>query len=294
MKKLTKVQKIIIAIIAAVTLVGSGAYGFTSYQKAQAEALAKSQLEEATQAVEVAEKSLKQDDADKATEKVTAVKDETKKKALEERLAVVEQLITTEGLVAKAEKDKTKEAVATAKVEVDKVADEEKKSAFQKRLDVISAEITAKEQLAKAEAAVKNAEDNQTRENVAAAQAEVDKVADATKKAELQKRLDLVSNAIAAKEAEAAAAAQAQAQGQVAVTNPDGTVTYTQPAGGTYAAPAQTGGGYVAPSQPAGNGGWVTPDLTTDAGKQQQADQNGVWSQQAGEQTYSWAATGGQ
>lgn len=292
MKKLTKVQKIVLAIIAAVTLAGLGAYGFTSYQKAQAEALAKSQLDEATQAVKTAEESLKQDDVDKAAEKVALVKDKDKKKALEERLTVVEQLVTTESLVAKAEKDKTKEAVATAKTEVDKVTDEAKKSAFQKRLDVISAEIAAKEQLAKAEAAVKNVEDNQTRENVAAAKAEVDKVVDATKKADLQKRLDLVLNAIAAKEAEAQAAAAAQ--GQVAVTNPDGTVTYTQPAGGTYAAPAQTGGGYVAPSQPAGNGGYVSPDLSTDAGKQQQADQNGVWSQQAGEQTYSWAATGGQ
>ncbi|HFI2439104.1 TPA: hypothetical protein ACGOYD_002235 [Streptococcus suis] len=282
MKKLTKVQKIIIAIIAAVSLAGTGAYGFTSYQKAQAEALAKSQFEEATKAVEVAEKSLKQDDADKATEKVVVVKDEDKKKALEERLAVVEQLIKTESLVAKAEKDKTKEAVAAAKTEVDKVTDEAKKSAFQKRLDVISAEIAAKEQLAKAEAAVKNAEDDQTRENVTAAQAEVDKVTDATKKAELQKRLDLVSNAIAAKEAEAqaAAAAQAQTQGQVAVTNADGTVTYTQPTGGTYAAPAQTGGGYVAPS---------TPPANTQAGDpmawdtQAQSDQNGQWSHDAGQ-----------
>lgn len=293
MKKLTKVQKIIIAIIAAVVLAGTGAYGFTSYQKAQAEALAKSQLEEATQAVEAAEKSLKQDDADKATEKVAVVKDEDKKKALEERLAVVEQLITTESLVAKAEKDKSKETVASAKAEVDKVTDEAKKSAFQKRLDVIIAEIAVKEQLAKAETAVKNAEDNQSRENVATAQAEVDKVTDTTKKADLQKRLDLVSNAIAAKEAEAqaAAAAQAQAQGQVAVTNPDGTVTYTQPAGGTYAAPAQTGGGYVAPT---------TPPANTQAGDpmawdtQAQADQNGQWSRDAGNQNYSWAATGGQ
>lgn len=283
MKKLTKVQKIIIAIIAAVALAGTGAYGFTSYQKAQAEALAKSQLEEATKAVEVAEKSLGQDDTDKAAKKVAVVNDKDKKKALEERLAVVEQLITTESLVAKAEKDKTKEAVAAAKAEVDKVTDEAKKSAFQKRLDVISSEIAAKEQLAKAEAAVKNAEDNQTKENVAAAQAEVDKVADATKKAELQKRLDLVSNAIAAKEAEAQAAAQAQAQGQVAVTNADGTVTYTQPAGGTYAAPAQTGGGYVAPSQPAGNGGYVTPDLTTPQGQAQQAAQNDQWTHDAGQ-----------
>lgn len=276
MKKLTKVQKIIIAIIAAVALAGSVAYGFTIYQKAQAEALAKSQLDEATKAVEVAEKSLKQDDADKATEKVVVVKDKAKKKALEERLAVVEQLIKTEGLVAKAEKDKTKEAVAAAQAEVDKVTDETKKTAFQKRLDVISAEIAAKEQLEKAEAAVKNAEDNQTRENVSTAQAEVDKVADATKKAELQKRLDLVSNAIAIKEAQS---------------------QYVAPAnngGSTYATSFQAGGGYVAPNQPTGNGGWVTPDLSTDAGKQAQADQNGVWSQQAGEQTYSWAATGGQ
>ncbi|MGV3243112.1 hypothetical protein [Streptococcus suis] len=292
MKKLTKVQKIIIAIIAAVALAGTGAYGFTSYQKAQAEALAKSQLEEATQAVEAAEKSLVQDDVDKAAEKVAVVEDEDKKKALEERLAVVEQLITTEDLVAKAEKEKTKEAVAAAKPEVDKVTDEAKKSAFQKRLDVISAEIAAKEQLAKAETAVKNAEGNQTRENVAAAQAEVDKVADSTKKAELQKRLDLVSNAIAAKEAEAQAAA-AQAQGQVAVTNADGTVTYTQPAGGTYAAPADNGGSNYTPPAPAN-------PQTTDPGSwdtQAQVDQNGVWSQQAGDPNQTdmtWAATGGQ
>ncbi|HEL2651928.1 TPA: hypothetical protein T0G97_002143 [Streptococcus suis] len=287
MKKLTKIQKIIIAIIAAVALASTGAYGFTSYQKAQAEALAKSQLEEATQAVEVAEKSLGQDDTDKAAEKVAVLKDEDKKKDLEERLAVVEQLIKTEDLVAKAEKDKTKEAVEAAKTEVDKVADEAKKSAFQKRLDVISAEIAAKEQLAKAEAAVKNAEDSQTRENVAAAQVEVDKVGDATKKAELQKRLDLVSNAIAAKEAEAqaeaAAAAQAQAQTQAQYVAPaNNGSTYVAPAdngGGTYTPPANNSGG----TQPAGNGGYVTPDLSTPQGQAQQAAQNDQWTQQAGQ-----------
>ncbi|HFI0587903.1 TPA: hypothetical protein ACGO00_002121 [Streptococcus suis] len=290
MKKLTKVQKIIIAIIASVALVGSGAYGFTSYQKAQAEALAKSQLEEATKAVEDAEETLVQADVDKAAEKVAVVKDKAKKKALEERLAVVEQLIKTEGLVAKAEKDKTKEAVAAAKTEVDKVTDEAKKSAFQKRLDVISAEIVAKEQLAKAEAAVKNAEANQTRENVAATQVEVDKVADATKKAELQKRLDLVSNAIAAKEAEAQAAAQAQSQYVAPANNGS---TYVAPAdnsGSTYTPPANTSGG----TQPQGNGGYVTPDLSTPQGQAQQAAQNDQWTQQAGSQNYSWAATGGQ
>ncbi|HEM2735584.1 TPA: hypothetical protein U0583_002124 [Streptococcus suis] len=279
MKKLTKIQKIIIAIIAAVALASTGAYGFTSYQKAQAEALAKSQLEEATQAVEVAEKSLGQDDTDKAAEKVAVLKDEDKKKDLEERLAVVEQLIKTEDLVAKAEKDKTKEAVEAAKTEVDKVADEAKKSAFQKRLDVISAEIAAKEQLAKAEAAVKNAEDSQTRENVAAAQVEVDKVGDATKKAELQKRLDLVSNAIAAKEAEAQAEAQTQAQYVAPANNGS---TYVAPAdngGSTYTPPANNSGG----TQPAGNGGYVTPDLSTPQGQAQQAAQNDQWTQQAGQ-----------
>ena len=106
----------------------------------------------------------------------------------------------------------------------------------------------------------------------------MDKVTDGTKKAELQKRLDLVSNAIAAKEAEAQAAAAAQ--GQVAVTNADGTVTYTQPAGGGYVAPAQTGGGYVAPT---------TPPANTQAGdpmawdSQAQSDQNGQWSHDAGQ-----------
>lgn len=144
---------------------------------------------------------------------------------------------------------------------------------------MISAEIAAKEQLAKAEVAVKNAEDNQTRENVAAAQVEVDKVTDTTKKTELQKRLDLVSNAVAAKEAQAQATAEAQSQ-------------YVAPAnnGSTYVAPADNGGSTYTPPAPANP--QTNDPMSWDT--QAQAEQNGVWSQQAGSQSYSWAATGGQ
>lgn len=175
---------------------------------------------------------------------------------------------------------------------------------------------TKKEDFTEVEKAVKNAESNQTRENVASAQTLVDKVKDATKKAELQKRLDLVSHALNVKDSEAQAAAQAQAEAEAqaaaqaqaqaeaeAQAAAQAQSQYVAPAnnGSTYVAPADNGGGTYTPpannsggTQPAGNGGYVSPDLSTDAGKQQQADQNGVWSQQAGSQSYSWAATGGQ
>ncbi|MGV3255704.1 hypothetical protein, partial [Streptococcus suis] len=88
-------------------------------------------------------------------------------------------------------------------------------------------------------------------------------------------------------------AAAAHAPGQGAGQTADGPVTTTPPAVGTYAAPAENGGSNYTPPAPAN-------PQTTDPGSwdtQAQVDQNGVWSQQAGDpkQTdMTWAATGGQ
>lgn len=161
---------------------------------------------------------------------------------------------------------------------------------------------TKKEDFTEVEKAVKNAENNQTRENVASAQTLVDKVKDATKKAEFQKRLDLVSHALNVKDAEAQAAAQAQAQAEAeaqaaaqAQAEAEAQAAAQAQAQSQYVAPANNGGGnnYVAPSD--NGGGTYTPPANTNPpanaqandpmswDTQAQAAQNGVWSQQAGQ-----------
>lgn len=152
-------------------------------------------------------------------------------------------------------------------------------------------EEVVKEDFTEVDNAVKNAENNQTRENVASAQDLVDKVKDATKKDEFQKRLDLVSHALNVKDAEAQAAVQAQAEVEAqavaqaqtqAETQPvqETQNQYVAPSDNTYVAPADNGGSTYTPpanTNPPANtqatdpGSWDT---------QEQADKNGRWTQQ--------------
>lgn len=87
------------------------------------------------------------------------------------------------------------EAVTNAQAAINKISDEAKKTDFQSQLDAVSAEVTNQ---TNAENAVKTAEDNQTSDNVTAAQAAIDVLTNQATKDQLQARLDAVSNAIAA------------------------------------------------------------------------------------------------
>ncbi len=98
-------------------------------------------------------------------------------------------------LLSAAQANPSAEAVTNAQAAINKISDEAKKTDFQSQLDAVSAEVTNQ---TNAENAVKTAEDNQTSDNVAAAQAAIDVLTNQATKDQLQARLDAVSNAIAA------------------------------------------------------------------------------------------------
>lgn len=70
-------------------------------------------------------------------------------------------------LLSAAQANPSAEAVTNAQAAINKISDEAKKTDFQSQLDAVSAEVTNQ---TNAENAVKTAEDNQTSDNVAAAQ----------------------------------------------------------------------------------------------------------------------------
>ncbi|WP_234916635.1 peptidase, partial [Streptococcus equinus] len=98
-------------------------------------------------------------------------------------------------LLSAAQANPSAEAVTDAQAAINKISDEAKKTDFQSQLDAVSAEVTNQ---TNAENAVKTAEDNQTSDNVTAAQAAIDVLTNQATKDQLQARLDAVSNAIAA------------------------------------------------------------------------------------------------
>lgn len=98
-------------------------------------------------------------------------------------------------LLSAAQANPSAEAVTNAQAAINKISDEAKKTDFQSQLDAVSAEVTNQ---TNAENAVKTAEDNQTSDNVTAAQAAIDVLTNQATKDQLQARLDAVSNAIAA------------------------------------------------------------------------------------------------
>lgn len=98
-------------------------------------------------------------------------------------------------LLSAAQANPSAKAVTNAQAAINKISDEAKKTDFQSQLDAVSAEVTNQ---TNAENAVKTAEDNQTSDNVAAAQAAIDVLTNQATKDQLQARLDAVSNAIAA------------------------------------------------------------------------------------------------
>lgn len=98
-------------------------------------------------------------------------------------------------LLSAAQANPSAEAVTNAQAAINKISDEAKKTDFQSQLDAVSAEVTNQ---TNAENAVKTAEDNQTSDNVTAAQAAIDVLTNQATKDQLQARLDAVSNAITA------------------------------------------------------------------------------------------------
>lgn len=102
-------------------------------------------------------------------------------------------------LLSAAQANPSAEAVTNAQAAINKISDEAKKTDFQSQLDAVSAEVTNQ---TNAENAVKTAEDNQTSDNVTAAQAAIDVLTNQATKDQLQARLDAVSNAIAANTAQ--------------------------------------------------------------------------------------------
>lgn len=233
---------------------------------------------------------------------------EARAQAIAEQKRLDEQLDKATKSVEIAEKSLKKEDIDAASKLVEVVEDKEGKEKLTKRVDAVRKALAVKEQLTATESAVKNAETNQTRENVASAQTEVDKVTDSEKKAGFQARLDAVSHALNVKDAEAAEAARVaaeQAQAQQAAEQAQATQSYSQssnsgeyyssqgqntaannPSGYTYQ--PQEGGG-----QPAGYG---VPQYGTDAysqWEQQRSDFLTAADQKASTADYSWAATGG-
>lgn len=136
-------------------------------------------------------------------------------------------------LLSAAQANPSAEAVTNAQAAINKISDEAKKTDFQSQLDAVSAEVTNQ---TNAENAVKTAEDNQTSDNVAAAQAAIDVLTNQATKDQLQARLDAVSNAIAAANTattDTAASSDSTTESTVDPNNTSRTPT-SATTGGTY------------------------------------------------------------
>lgn len=103
----------------------------------------------------------------------------------------------TEKAVKNLEDHQTRQNLTKAQQKVDTVSDANEKEKFQHRVNLVKQAITIKE----AQTAVKYLEDHQSRDNIADAKNKTDLVTDEGTKANLINRINLVENAIAAKEA---------------------------------------------------------------------------------------------
>ncbi|SUN59740.1 signal peptide containing protein [Streptococcus gallolyticus] len=121
---------------------------------------------------------------------------------------------SAETAVKNLEKDQTQANLVLATSKVDAVTDADKKEKFQKRIATVKTAIEAKKEKEledKAETAVKNLENNQSRDNIDDAKNKVNAVNNSTKKEAFNNHINAVVSAIEAKEAEAAKQAQEQA-----------------------------------------------------------------------------------
>lgn len=221
---------------------------------------------------------------------------EARAQAIAEQKRLDEQLDKATKSVEIAEKSLKKEDIDAASKLVEVVEDKDGKDKLTKRVDAVRKALAVKEQLTATESAVKHAETNQTRENVASAQTEVDKVTDSEKKAGFQARLEAINQAIVAREAqeaEAARVAAEQAQSAQTTQSYDNGGGYTS-SGSTYTAPPAEA--YNHPSYQGQPADYGVPQYGTsahDAWAASVADQATQANQAASTADYSWAATGG-
>ncbi|MBM7643608.1 hypothetical protein [Streptococcus loxodontisalivarius] len=180
-------------------------------------------IKEAKAAVKRLEDNQNRDNLASAQAASDQVKDAGTKANLTNRINKVSQAITikeAQAAVKHLEDNQTRDNVSPAQDATNKVSDPGTKANLENRINAVQNAINIREAEAQAQAnaekAVKNLEDNQTRENQASAQAAVDSVTDANKKAAWQHRINLVDAAISSKEAQAAAAAQAAQAAQAA------------------------------------------------------------------------------
>ena len=152
---------------------------------------------------------------------------------------------SAETAVKNLEKDQTQANLDLATSKVDAVTDADKKEKFQKRIATVKTAIETKKEKEvedNAETAVKNLENNQSRDNIDDAKNKVNAVNNSTKKEAFNNRINAVASAIEAKEAESAKQAQEQAaaqqaqqqQNQVAVQTGDTTTVYITRTGSHY------------------------------------------------------------
>ena len=173
-------------------------------------------ITEAKTAVDYLEKNQVRSNIKDAQDKVTALKSKTLQSELNKRIDAVSRAISAEEeaiaaaetAIKNLENSQIRDNIADAQIKTDAVTSTTVKDGFTKRIDAVVQAIETRETENAAEAAVKNLENNQVRENIADAQNKVNAVTDTTKKDAFNTRITAVTNAIDTREAQAAAAAQ--------------------------------------------------------------------------------------
>lgn len=173
-------------------------------------------ITEAKTAVDYLEKNQDRSNIKEAQDKVTALKSKTLQSELNKRIDAVSRAISAEEeaiaaaetAIKNLENSQIRDNIADAQIKTDAVTSTTVKDGFTQRIDAVVQAIETRETENAAEAAVKNLENNQVRENIADAQNKVNAVTDTTKKDAFNTRITAVTNAIDTREAQAAAAAQ--------------------------------------------------------------------------------------
>lgn len=173
-------------------------------------------ITEAKTAVDYLEKNQVRSNIKEAQDKVTALKSKTLQSELNKRIDAISRAISAEEeaiaaaetAIKNLENSQIRDNIADAQIKTDAVTSTTVKDGFSKRIDAVVQAIETRETENAAEAAVKNLENNQVRENIADAQNKVNVVTDTTKKDAFNTRITAVTNAIDTREAQAAAAAQ--------------------------------------------------------------------------------------
>lgn len=173
-------------------------------------------ITEAKTAVDYLEKNQVRSNIKEAQDKVTALKSKTLQSELNKRIDAVSRAISAEEeaiaaaetAIKNLENSQIRDNISDAQIKTDAVTSTTVKDGFTKRINAVVQAIETRETENAAEAAVKNLENNQVRENIADAQNKVNAVTDTTKKDAFNTRITAVTNAIDTREAQAAAAAQ--------------------------------------------------------------------------------------